>query len=68
MFIRSEPAKLSTFVRLAPDKLLDNLNVMSHHAKLSIVNRDASVVGDDANHVQKVTDQSGCTFWMACGC
>ena len=41
---------------------------MSHYAKLSIVVRDACAVGDDANHVQQVFDQNGCTFWMACGC
>ena len=68
MFIRSEPANLSAFVRLAPDKLLHNVNVMSHFVRLSIVVRDACVVDDDANHVQQVLDKSGCTLWMACGC
>ena len=53
---RSEPANFSTIVRLAPDKLLHNVNAMSHFARLSIVVRDACAVGDDANHVQQVFD------------
>ena len=56
MFTRSEPANFSTFVRLAPDKLLHNLHAMSHFARLSFVVRDGCAVGDDANPVQKVFD------------
>ena len=59
MFTRSEPANFSTFVRLTSDKLLYNVNVMSHFVRLSIVDCDACVVGDDANHVEQVLDPKG---------
>ena len=56
MFIKSEPANFPTLVRLASDKLLYNVNVMSHFVRLSIVDCDPCVVGDDANHVEQVLD------------